>query len=266
MRPRNRAFTLVELLVVIGIISVLISVLLPALARARDSANAIACASNLRQIGMAIQLYAQESKGVLPMGEPFPNTTAWGRWTTMLVGPGYLKGAGQTTSRYSIARAGAVWGCPSDPTFQLGAAIIFEGGAQSHNFSWLPNSRVMPWATHYIDTTAARITRIRRPSDRLVLTERDALGFTASGGNNGGVPIGLIPAWNVQRIIDRVSGRHGQQKAGRFDRSMAMANVLFLDGHVNLMFVKEIVRPARRAEAGDPNPDPQGLWGLEVWR
>lgn len=66
-RPRPLgAFTLIELLVVISIIALLIAILLPALSAARRAGKAAACKSNLRQIGLAIQMYANDSDGFLP--------------------------------------------------------------------------------------------------------------------------------------------------------------------------------------------------------
>jgi prepilin-type N-terminal cleavage/methylation domain-containing protein/prepilin-type processing-associated H-X9-DG protein len=65
---RKAGFTLVELLVVIGIIALLISILLPALNQAREQASLLQCSSNLKQIGTVVQMYIQDNHGWLPFG------------------------------------------------------------------------------------------------------------------------------------------------------------------------------------------------------
>jgi prepilin-type processing-associated H-X9-DG protein len=86
-RQSSPAFTLVELLVVLGIIVVLIGILLPSLSRSRQAANSVVCQSNLRQIGLAMLIYADQQNGFLfptDMGYdaehviPYPDTGAPG--------------------------------------------------------------------------------------------------------------------------------------------------------------------------------------------
>lgn len=113
---RRAAFTLVEMLIVMAIISMLAGMLLPSLATAREKGRRISCVNNLKQIGYALQMYCDDYGGYIPNNSPLgvPGD-AWTRQSTNRLRqlPAMEMGIGKLVATHQLADESEVFGCPS---------------------------------------------------------------------------------------------------------------------------------------------------------
>ena len=201
-RPR-KAFTLVELLVVVGIIAILIAILMPALRRARNQAQKIDCMSRVRQISLAVNMYAQQFKGWLP--GPFGGTDPPGPHDQFDVETGWL-----FKTKCLIDKD--VWICPIDPRPVL-----------ERRYSYTYNGRMIaqlgmendPWPVVIPAPHMRRITSFKYPDQCVLYGEENVTGRS----------VGTYLINDCYYIYDDVSD----------DRHMGKSIIGYLDGHAGEM-------------------------------
>jgi prepilin-type N-terminal cleavage/methylation domain-containing protein len=216
---KHKAFTLVELLVVIGIIAVLIAVLLPALTAARRQAYRVACASNMRQVGMALLAYAQDYRGALPLAAWYlgPEPEDWIHWQSD-------RDVKQSALWSYLGKTDRVLKCPlgilrPPDQYQYSYAVnVRIAGAGD------PNPHVRRWPEN-----ACRLTQVPNPANKLLLGEINSL--TIFDGT-WWTDYWWAPYKNVNHYP---SARHDNKVHEEAHNSLGWplgsCNVIFVDGH-----------------------------------
>lgn len=228
MKTRMRGFTLIELLVVVAIISLLMSVLLPALGRARASARDVKCLNNLKQIGTYMLMYVNENNGFYMAHNGNFGTYSYsgkGKWQDVLM-EYYLP---SEYSKYdlnhrdlchypnvaSVVRPRPLFACPSQPD----EAVVAYGLSRHYGFNYTMNFK--------------RLSQVSNPGDRAQVMDVDKYSTAV---------------WAYQPEATKARWMYQGGGAPRHNDRQA-SNFLFFDGHANMLRSPQI--PV--GDVGTPN-------------
>jgi prepilin-type processing-associated H-X9-DG protein len=242
---RNRvAFTLVELLVVIGIIALLLAILLPAVTRAKGQALSLKCKSQLRDIGIHLNLYAQTNRGVIyPIGELDKSTPPV--WKTLGIEPEWasLPDKGRSLRWPVYVFTPAVWNppilrCPNDPEIENE-----NGPGEMH--SYVLNKHL---AVNF-EKLIKMGTRVEGKSDSDVIL----MGEKKTS----------EPDYYMEARVDKAGQSEFDRVVEPYRHGVRLgSNYLYLDWHVDIVAPKQALGaldPWDTKTDGNPNPGTGGV-------
>jgi prepilin-type N-terminal cleavage/methylation domain-containing protein/prepilin-type processing-associated H-X9-DG protein len=224
----KNGFTLIELLVVIAIIGVLASLLLPALASAKEQAKLIKCVSNQKQIGFAFQLYGDDNDERFP---PLAPPQVYGHRSFEFGGgdpdPNYVQGrtmlAATNRPLWRYAQSKVVFECPSDRGFDIPiippSKSLFGSWGTSYKYNSNPWTKTRYEPADEIGLAGKRGNWILAPSQHVLLQDVPALPWQDDSG------VSWFNSWHYPSGSVTTPGLKDFSKK-------AVAPVLFVDGHV----------------------------------
>jgi len=246
---KRQGFTLVELLVVIGIIALLISILLPSLSRAREQANAIKCASNIREITKGFIMYANDSKGWFPAGSRYPNNLIrpedWIWYQTAPVA-GVAPSLGRPVADLQQSAIAPYMAKPLSPevlrcpTDSIDAHPNPGSPYETFKYSYAMNEWLELRALNSTDPAKlVPITRIKNPTDKILIVEEDENsindGLWAPGGGDettSGVARDLLA---IRHSAKKVTPDPRDQQLTTHQNGSKSGNAGFVDGHIEFI-------------------------------
>ena len=234
--PGPAGFTLVELLVVIGIIAMLVAILLPALNRARESARRTVCLANIRSLTQATLLYAGDNRNFLPEAasantpaesQLCPRNQMLPAWTTVDTDIYVLPSIGGLLAKYLSSNGPRVWQCPSAPddTFRITGDDPYWGTDDPNEF--------MPHYNYMAGKELFEQAKMGGPMVKQFKLREWASRNVGGLRTTRAVPVGQRSS-EVVVFHDRDSTNHSAARAQIYTAPSGdfFANFGFLDGHV----------------------------------
>ncbi len=228
------AFTLIELLVVIAIIAILAAILFPVFAQAREAARKASCQSNLKQMGTAWMMYAQDYDERFPAASP----NNWDTCPTMKDRGSFGGWIGNLL--YPYTKNNGIYTCPSNPTI---SAVNRGSGCNNNNNvnQWNIPYAWTSYGYNYVSLWGAAMSEVSRPADQISIYDAISAWTDCAYARPGSCGIWAqrdIPAFLVKLGLPLAPGMQDPKTTwvggmvSRVAPHANMLNVMFADGHV----------------------------------